>query len=91
MEPFPIHVDDAVLADLKARLRNTRWPAPAPGEPWSQGTDLGYLQDLVAYWAHGFDWRARERELNRFHHYRTDLDGVPVHFVHERRPAAGCR
>lgn len=89
MEPFPIHVDDAVLADLKARLRNTRWPAPAPGEPWSQGTDLGYLRDLLAYWADGFDWRAQERELNRFHHYRTELDGVSVHFVHERATGGG--
>jgi pimeloyl-ACP methyl ester carboxylesterase len=89
VEPFPLHVDDAVLADLKARLRNTRWPAPAPGEPWSQGTDLGYLRDLLAYWADGFDWRAQERELNRFHHYRTELDGVAVHYVHERATGGG--
>lgn len=84
VEPFQIHVDDAVLDDLASRLRHTRWPDPAPGEPWSQGTDLAYLRDLVAYWADGFDWRARERELNRFHHYRTTVDGVSLHYVHER-------
>jgi hypothetical protein len=58
VEPFQIHIDDAVLDDLAARLRHTRWPDPAPGEPWSQGTDLAYLRDLVAYWADGFDWSA---------------------------------
>lgn len=84
LEPFTIEVGDEVLADLRARARNTRWPDRAPGAAWEQGTDLGYLQRLLAYWADGFDWRARERELNRFSHFRTVLDGVTVHFVHER-------
>ena len=39
--------------------RSTRWPDPAPGEPWAQGVDLDYLRDLLEYWADGFDWRAR--------------------------------
>jgi pimeloyl-ACP methyl ester carboxylesterase len=82
LEPFAIAVDEEVLDDLRARLGATRWPAP--GEPWGQGTDLGYLQDVVAYWADEFDWRARERELNELHHFRAELDGVRIHFVHER-------
>ena len=73
-----------MLTDLRERLRTTRWPGAAPGEPWSQGTDLAYLQDLVGYWADGFDWRAQERALNRFEHHRTELDGVRVHFIHAR-------
>lgn len=51
-------VGDEVLADLRARIRNTRWPGAAPGAPWEQGTDLGYLRGLLGYWADGFDWRA---------------------------------
>jgi pimeloyl-ACP methyl ester carboxylesterase len=84
IEPFSIRVDEDTLTDLRARIRHTRWPDPAPGEPWSQGTDLDYLRGLLAYWADGFDWRARERELNAFAHFQTDLDGVRIHFVHER-------
>jgi pimeloyl-ACP methyl ester carboxylesterase len=83
-QPFSISLPDAVLDDLRARLRATRWPDPAPGEPWSQGTDLDYLRSLVTEWADGFDWRARERELNGMHHYRATLDGFAIHFVHER-------
>src|SRR6266487_30586 len=49
-EPFTVRVSDEVLADLRARIRSTRWPGPAPGAPWQQGTDLGYLRDLLAYW-----------------------------------------
>jgi pimeloyl-ACP methyl ester carboxylesterase len=86
VEPFTIAVADDVLVDLRERLQRTRWAPPAPGEPWEQGTDLGYLQDLVAYWADGFDWRARERELNELHHFRATVDGVRIHFVQERAP-----
>jgi hypothetical protein len=52
--------------------------------PWDQGTDLAYLQGLIAYWTDTFDWRAQERRLNGFHHFRAELDGLRIHFVHER-------
>jgi len=84
VEPFTIQVGDEVLSDLRERIRKTRWPQPAPGAPWEQGTDLEYLKSLLADWADAFDWRARERELNRFHHFRAEIDGVAIHFVHER-------
>jgi pimeloyl-ACP methyl ester carboxylesterase len=83
-EPMRIAVPDAELADLRDRLLRTRWPAPAPGPAWGLGTDDGYLRGLVAYWADGFDWRARERGLNAYPHFRTTLDDVTVHFVHLR-------
>ncbi len=83
-EPFTVRVSEEVLADLRARIGNTRWPEAAPGAPWEQGTDLGYLRGLMAYWADGFDWRAQERWLNRFGQFRTEIEGTGVHFVHER-------
>ena len=49
-----------------------------------QGTDLEYLKQLLAYWADEFDWRAQERELNAVAQFRAELDGVQIHFVHER-------
>src|SRR6266536_743608 len=84
IKPFSIHVEQEVLDDLRARIRNTRWPDGAPGPAWEQGTDLTYLQELCTYWADEFDWPAQERQLNGFHHYLADIDGVPIHFVHER-------
>ena len=84
VSPFTIQVPDRVLSDLRARIRSTRWPPDAPGAEWGEGTDLEYLKHLLGYWADGFDWRARERELNRFKHFRVEIDGVAIHFVHER-------
>ena len=82
--PFTIHIPDEVLSDLRTRILNTRWPDRAPGPAWAQGTDLDYLKRLLSYWAEGFDWRAQERQLNTFMHFRAELGGIHVHFVHER-------
>jgi pimeloyl-ACP methyl ester carboxylesterase len=85
--PFTIRVPDEVLSDLTTRIHNTRWPPQAPGTAWAQGTDLDYLKRLLSYWANGFDWRAQERRLNSFAHFRAELNGIHIHFVHERARA----
>ena len=83
ISPFSIQIEDEILSDLRERIRHTRWPDQAPGNAWEQGTDLGYLKQLLAYWADEFDWRAQERELNAVNQFRANLDGVHIHFVHE--------
>ena len=84
-EPFSIAIEEGVLSDLRERIGNTRWPPPSPEAPWAQGTDLAYLRDLLAYWAGDFDWRAQEERLNAVEHFRADVAGVRIHYVHVRR------
>ncbi|WP_086781650.1 epoxide hydrolase family protein [Crossiella equi] len=84
--PFRINVPDAELAELTDRLRRTRWPDAEPVEDWSQGVPLGYLRELCEYWATGYDWRATERRLNAIPQFRTEIDGVGIHFLHVRSP-----
>ncbi|HXN61577.1 MAG TPA: epoxide hydrolase N-terminal domain-containing protein, partial [Acidimicrobiales bacterium] len=62
-EAFAPRADPAVLEDLRARLRATRWPDAPEDAGWSLGTDLNYLRELVAYWADEFDWTAQEAVL----------------------------
>ncbi|MBP7973250.1 MAG: epoxide hydrolase family protein [Candidatus Nanopelagicales bacterium] len=81
--PFTIDVADAALKDLTDRLGRTRFTRQtAPG--WRAGTDPDYLRELVAYWRTGFDWRARECQLNQVSQYTVTLEGQRVHFVHVR-------
>ena len=82
--PFSIDVPDAVLDDLRQRLSRARFPDELDGAGWTYGTPLGYLRELVAYWRDEFDWREQERQLNRFDHFKTAIDGLDVHFIHER-------
>jgi pimeloyl-ACP methyl ester carboxylesterase len=84
--PYRIAVADAELADLQARLARTRWPDAEPVADWSQGIPLRYTRHLADYWAHEYDWRARESALNRFDQFTTEIDGLSIHFIHHRSP-----
>ena len=87
---FQLDVDDAELDDLRSRLRRTRWPDAETVPDWSQGVPLAYLQDLCGYWADGYQWRRVERELNDIGQFRTEVDGVGIHFLHSRSPHDGA-
>ncbi len=86
--PFRIAAGDEQLVDLKRRLLATRWPDKEPVADWSQGLPLAYAQALRDYWVDGYDWRAREARLNRFDQFKTTIDGVEIHFIHQRSPRA---
>lgn len=86
VRPFTINIPEADLVDLATRLSNTRWPERELVEDWSQGAPLSYVQELAAYWAHDYDWRSREAMYNRFDHFKTELSGLDIHFIHQRSP-----
>jgi epoxide hydrolase len=44
--PYRISVTDAVLADLKARLSNTRWPEAELVNDLSQGAPLKWIEEI---------------------------------------------
>ena len=81
---FHIDVDNALIDDLKYRLKHSRWPSEIEGFSWERGTDQSYLQLLVAYWHDHFDWRKQESELNSFSHFQCTIDGIDIHFIHEQ-------
>ena len=90
IKPFRIAISDDILADLKSRLARTRWPEAELVDDWSQGAPLKWIREICAYWADGYDWRAREAKLNRFAQFTTEIDGLDIHFLHVRskEPAA---
>lgn len=81
-----IEVDQAVLDDLNYRLRHTRWPPDIGNDNWAYGTNRDSLQQLVSYWAKDYDWRQQEAWLNSFDHYRTKIEGIGIHYIHQRSP-----
>jgi hypothetical protein len=88
--PYTIHVPDAVLADLKSRLAHARLADELPGVGWDYGMNPSYLKELVAYWRDRFDWRAQERRLNRLPQFKTNIDGLDIHFIHVRSKNPGA-
>ena len=84
VRPFTIAIEDSVLEDLQKRLADTRWPDEIPNTGWDYGSNLGYLKELVEYWRTKFDWRAQEAKLNAFNHFKSEVDGLDIHFIHEK-------
>lgn len=80
--PFTISIPDERIEDLHARLDRARFPADLGNGDWGYGVNRDYLADLVGYWRTDFDWRRQEHEINAYDHYRVELEGVPVHYMH---------
>lgn len=80
--PFRAAVPQAALDDLKQRLRMVRFPEQETVADWSQGVPLAKARALVAYWRDRYDWRRFEARLNAFPQFRTEIDGLGIHFIH---------
>jgi epoxide hydrolase len=84
--PFTYHAPQSALDDLRQRLAQARWPEREPVADWSQGVPLARLRALADYWRTDYDWRRCEAMLNGFDQYRTEIDGLDIHFLHVRSP-----
>ena len=89
-KPFTLLIPDAAIAELRERLARTRWPDEPPLPPWSTGTSVAYLRELIDYWRTGFDWRVWEANLNSFPQFTIPIRGIDLHFIRvpSRRPDA---
>ncbi|MCH2170117.1 epoxide hydrolase [Myxococcota bacterium] len=83
-ERFRVEIPQAKLDVLSQRLDQATWPHDYENDDWSYGTNASYLRELVNYWQSTYDWRSREAALNQRPHFRAKIDGLPIHFVHER-------
>ena len=82
--PYEISIPQADLEDLQERLNNTRLPDQLDNISWEYGSELSYMEKVLSYWRDDFDWREQENKLNQFDHYKTEIDGLNMHFIHQR-------
>ena len=80
--PFKVDVPDEELADLRRRVAATRWPSRELVGDRSQGVQLAALQELARYWTTEYDWRQCEARLNALPQFKTEIDGLGIHFIH---------
>src|SRR6266540_5312460 len=81
MEPFHVEISDAEIADLRERLRRTRWPDQLAGTGWELGTDSAFLKQLCHHWSDAFDWDAFRARCNRHPQVRAEVSGTTVHAI----------
>jgi len=84
IRPFRVDIPEVELADLRKRVRATRWPDKETVDDQSQGIQLAKLRPLIEYWGSGYDWRKAEAKLNALPQFMTTIDGIDIHFIHVR-------
>jgi epoxide hydrolase len=84
--PFEVQITDAEATDLRGRLARTRWPDAETVDDWSQGVPLAYVRELCEHWAGEYDLDAARARFNQFPQFRTEVDGLNIHFLHVRSP-----
>jgi pimeloyl-ACP methyl ester carboxylesterase len=86
IRPFRVDMPDEAIADLRRRIAVTRLPTQELVGDRSQGVQLATIQELARYWAADYDWRACEAKLNALPQFKTEIDGVDIHFIHVKSP-----
>ena len=91
IRPYLINTAEEELDELCRRLAATRWPDAETSSGWNQGLPLAYAQELRAYWQHDYRWRDRERYLNTFAQFQTQLHDLDIHFIHVKSGEPNAR
>jgi hypothetical protein len=86
IRPFSVVISADALDDLLGRIAATRWPSKELVEDRAQGVQLATVKALADYWATDYDWRRAEAKLNALPQFKTEIDGVDIHFIHVRSP-----
>src|SRR5690349_4936004 len=84
IHPFQVDMPDEMIAGLRRRVAATCWPSQELVADGSQGVQLATVQELARYWATDYDWRACEARLNALPQFKTQIDGLDIHFIHVR-------
>src|SRR6516162_8652461 len=82
VRPFRIEVPQGEIDELHRRINATRWPTRELVTDRSQGVQLAAIQNLARYWTTEYDWRRCEARLNALPQFKTEIDGLDIHFIH---------
>jgi pimeloyl-ACP methyl ester carboxylesterase len=90
IRPFRVNMPEEAITDLERRVTATRWPSRELVADRSQGVQLATIQELARYWPTDYDWRRCEEKLNALPQFKTEIDGVDIHFIHVKSNDPGA-
>ncbi|KAG6460532.1 juvenile hormone epoxide hydrolase [Manduca sexta] len=83
IQPFRIEFSDVMINDLRERLLHRRAsPPPLEGVGFTYGFNSNFLTRVLDYWKNEYDFKGREEYLNKYNHYKTNIQGLDIHFMH---------
>ena len=84
IKPFKINIPDKKLLEIYAKVKNYPWHEMPDDGGWEYGTNLDYMKEISNYGVKSFDWRKHEAEINKFSNFKTNVDNIDIHFIHEK-------
>ena len=81
---FKINISNKIIEDINTKVANFPWHEMPDDEGWNYGTNLDYMKEISNYWVNKFNWRKMEEKINKFQNFKTNIDGIDIHFIHEK-------
>ena len=88
IKPFKVEISDKYLQNIYSKVKNYQWHEMPDDGGWNYGTNLEYMKEISKYWIEKFDWRKTEKEINKFKNFKSNIDGIDIHFIHEKGSGA---
>lgn len=97
IRPFQINISEKVLTDLRTRLslevasQDERVADNLEGVGFEYGMNKKFLKKVVTHWLNQYDWKQREKMLNKYPSFKTKISGIDIHFQHVKPSTKGKR
>ena len=84
IKPFKVEISEEILKNIYLKVKNYPWHEMPDDGGWDYGTNLDYMKEFSNYWVSKFDWKKTEKKINNFQNFKTNIDGIDIHFIHEK-------
>ena len=84
IKPFKVEISNEILQNINSKVKNYQWHEMPDDGGWDYGTNLDYMKEFAEYWSSKFDWKKTEEKINKFRNFKTNIDGIDIHFIHEK-------
>ena len=84
IKSFKVKISEENLQNIYSKVKNYQWHEMPDDGGWEYGTNLDYMKDFCKYWTKEFDWKKTEKKINKFNNFKSNIDGVDIHFIHEK-------
>ena len=84
IKPFKLDIPDKTLQEIYTKVKNYPWHEMPEDGGWKYGSNLDYMKEISSHWVKDFDWRKHETEINKFSNFKSVVDDIEIHFIHEK-------
>ncbi len=84
IKPFKVKIPEESLQNIYSKVKNYQWHEMPDDGGWNYGTNLNYMKEFSKFWIEKYDWKKTEEKINKFNNFKSNIDGIDIHFIHEK-------